>query len=348
MNVKNKTKRKFLIIFIVVLIVLLSMLIFIFFNKRKDSNKIPEYNKDFQQTVINDDLIDQKIDSLSDVLKRIVNNTNLTGLRPVIKNHNHYDVSWISNNLRFMRYPDFSTELYKGYKNKDSLLNEYEEIKPVLKSLGFSIDNTKKTISTSDGGSWSIVDDFWTNGEEYITVSGIEFEFSIADGMMTELTISDLGTVKEIVSFENKIRKFLNVYIADFVKRDGIKPSERNGYAKGVVVEVSIDNKIPIIFTYYPDKNNKDIKRQLVTISHQAGDDGFIYYEENEKTGNINLILTSNSSYNCNYLKSKNISKIEARDLLNILENSENSWKGSLFYDWQIEPLNLETCILNN
>lgn len=346
MNVKNKTKRKSLIISVVVLVVLSLILIFKLIEKRKESNKLSD--NDSQQTVINNDLTNQKIDPLSDILERIANNTNLIGLKPMVKDGNFYDIHWVNNNLRFMRYPDFSTKLYKDYKNKDSLLNDYEEIRTVLKSLGFSIDNTRKTIDTSDGGSWSIVDDFWTNGKEYITISGTEFESSIVDDMMAELTISDLGTVKEVVSFENGIRKFLNIYITDFVKMNNIKSSERNGYAKGVFVEVSIDNKIPILFTYYPNENNKNIKRQIVIISHQAGDDGFIYYEENEKTGNTNLIFTSSSSCSCNYLKTKNISKIEAKDLLDILENNEYEWGGRRFFDKQIEDLNLDKCILNN
>lgn len=346
MNVKNKTKRKYLIISVVVLVVLSLILIFKLIEKRKESNKLSD--NDSLQTVVNNDLTNQKIDPLSDILERIANNTNLIGLKPMVKDGNFYDIHWINNNLRFMRYPDFSTKLYKDYKNKDSLLNDYEKIKSVLKSLGFSIDSTRKTIDTSDGGSWSIVDDFWTNGKEYITINGTEFESSIVDDMMAELTISDLGTVKEVVSFENGIRKFLNIYITDFVKMNNIKSSERNGYAKGVFVEVSIDNKIPILFTYYPNENNKNIKRQIVIISHQAGDDGFIYYEENEKTGNTNLIFTSSSSCSCNYLKTKNISKIEAKDLLDILENNEYEWGGRRFFDKQIEDLNLDKCILNN
>ena len=342
MNIKNKTKRKSLIIYVVVILVVLSLIsIFFLIEKRKGT-----INKSDLPTIFTSSIS-------SDVLKKIADDTNLTdiNLDPLFKDSDPFEVNWRkNNNVRFMRYPDFKTELYRSYKNTDDLLSEYEKVKSVLKSLGFYIDSSRKTISGGDFHK-SIIDDFWTNDKEIITINGLKLESAYPDGSLANLTISDLGTVDEIVNFENKIENVVDTYNINIKNTMVVKygqSEKKSDYAAGTFVKVLKDNQIPVLFTYYPDENNKNIERQLLVLTFQGGEEGFVFYEKNIETNKTKLILMSGKTYSCNDLKIKNISKFETENILNILENSENSWGGRRFFDKQIEDLNLDKCVLNN
>lgn len=342
MNIKNKTKRKFLIIFtIIVLITFFLTSIFLFIGERKEI-----IDKSDSSTI-------STLSISSSVLRQIADNTNLTSknIDPLFKENDLFEVNWRKNkNVRFMRYPDFKTELYRSYKNTDDLLSEYEKVKSILKSLGFGIDSNRKTINSSDFHK-SIIDDFWTDGEEFIAISGIELDSVYPDGSLANLTISDLGTVDKIVDFENKIEGVVNAYNINTKNTMVVKygQSEKNSdYASGIFVKVSKDNQVPVLFTYNPYENNKNIERQLLVLTFQGGEEGFVFYERNTEINKVKLILLSGITYNCDDLKVKNISNFEAENILNILENSKNNWGGRRFFDNEIENLNLGKCILNS
>lgn len=338
MNIKNKTKRKSLIISVVIMLIVLSLISFFLIEKRKRIINKPNLSAIPTSSIS------------SNVLKQISADTNLVdiNLDPLFKSSDPFDVSWRkNNNVRFMRFPNFKTELYRSYKNTDDLLSEYEKVKSILKSLGFYVDPNRKTINTADFHK-SIIDDFWTNGEEFITVSGIELDSAYPDGSLANLTISDLGTVEEIVNFEKEIEDVVNAYNINIknimVAKYG--QSEKNSdYAAGTFVKVSSDNKLPILFTNFLDKDHKNVKHLLV-LTFQGGENGFVFYEKNTETNKIKLILMSGKTYNCNDLKSKNISKFEAENIIGNLQNAKNSWGGEIFFEEQVENLNLNKCIL--